>query len=211
MPDDRTYRRDEAVGALRDASAWNIDMCRRIAADQWDRAGLGEWTTLELVAHTSRAYTTIVDYLQPHGDVDLGSAALYFRVGVQMADAAVHAQVAERGRNEAKALCPDPLVTVTERAAAALNAVEHAGAAAVATTPIGTLALADYVATRVVELTVHTIDIVGAIGLAGAEPPASSAQMTLQVLADLAVASPAGLIRAITGRAPLPEGFSVFG
>ena len=78
-------------------------------------------------------------------------------------------------------------------------------------TPTGTLALADYLATRVVELTVHTVDIAVAIGLEDAEPPRAASRVTVQVLAELAAEpSPSRLLRALTGRAALPEGFNVF-
>jgi hypothetical protein len=75
----------------------------------------------------------------------------------------------------------------------------------------GTLSLADYLATRVVEVCVHTLDLADALGLAEAEPPGEAAMLSVWVLGALAAEpSPAVLLRALTGRVPLPQGFSVF-
>jgi hypothetical protein len=73
---------------------------------------------------------------------------------------------------------------------------------------------ADYLATRVVEVTVHTADLCAALGRA-ADVPEPAGCVTLRVLADLLAATGAGtvtasVIRALTGRGPLPAGFDAF-
>ncbi len=70
--------------------------------------------------------------------------------------------IAARGRDEVAALGEDPVSAVRERAASALAAVETAPAGAVCVTAVGTLSLGDYLGTRVVELTVHTLDLAAA-------------------------------------------------
>ena len=75
----------------------------------------------------------------------------------------------------------------------------------------GTIALGDYLATRVVELSVHTLDLVDVVGGDDPEPPPLAAQVSVSVLGALASgSSPSVLLRALTGRVPLPRGFSVF-
>jgi hypothetical protein len=82
---------------------------------------------------------------------------------------------------------------------------------AVAVTFVGTMGLADYLATRVVELTVHTLDLCDALGRDD-EPPESAGLLSLQVIAAVAAGhSQAVLLRALTGRRDLPGGFSAFG
>ncbi len=77
-------------------------------------------------------------------------------------------------------------------------------------TPFGLMNLADCLATRTVELVVHGIDVADALGVPAAVPDAALRQ-TLEVLSETAVAGRLGVpvIRALTGRAALPEGFSV--
>ncbi|HEY5153991.1 MAG TPA: hypothetical protein VIJ47_04600, partial [Acidimicrobiales bacterium] len=82
---------------------------------------------------------------------------------------------------------------------------------AVCVTFAGTLSLGDYLGTRVVELTVHTLDLAAAVGWVDAEPPEAAARVSLIVLSALAAQpSSAVLLRALTGRVPLLSGFSVF-
>lgn len=203
------YTVDETLPAFRDASDWFISVLRGIRSDQWSQPGLGEWTVLELAAHASRAYTTVADYLAPSGEIDVESAADYFRRA--MPDARVNADIAARGRNEGAALAADPVAAIEHRAADTFALVEQAPIGAVCVSRGGTIALGDYLATRVVELSVHTLDLADALGLEGCEPPASAARVAVAVLGALASQpSPSVLLRALTGRLPLPLGFSVF-
>ena len=63
-----------------------------------------------------------------------------------------------------------------------------------------------------VELVVHSLDIASALGV-DAEPPEAPMEMTLRLLADIAVLSGRGPVLALaaTGRTSLPQGFSVLG
>ena len=209
MQGDRGFTLDEVLPAFRDASDWYITAVEGVDPDQWDAPGLGEWSVLELVAHASRAYVTLEQYLQPGGHIDIGTAADYFRVA--LADPTIHATVAARGRDEVTALGDDPLAAVRARAASATHAVEVAPPGSVCVTFAGTLSLADYLATRVIELTVHSLDIAAAVGRPDAEPPETAAGVSLVVLSALAAhPTAATLLRALTGRAALPSGFNVF-
>ena len=70
--------------------------------------------------------------------------------------------------------------------------------------------LIDYLPSRILELTVHTLDVAKAIGVK-AEPSPAAMRVTLHLMADLAVASGAGpdLAFAVTGRLSLPLGYSI--
>ncbi len=138
----------------------------------------------------------------------MASAAEYYRRALSAPD--VDADIAERGRSEAVLLGAHPVDGI-ERAAAALDTVAAAPLGAVCVTRGGTLALGDFLATRVVELVVHTLDLCAALGDAEAEPPAEAAQLTTSVVAAFASdSSPAVLLRALTGRGALVPGYNVF-
>ncbi|HEX7444241.1 MAG TPA: maleylpyruvate isomerase N-terminal domain-containing protein, partial [Acidimicrobiales bacterium] len=200
---------EETFPPFRAAADWCLEVVGQVTPDQWDRPGLGEWSIRELAAHTSRAFLLVETYLANNGPIDVVSAADYFRMA--MPDASVNRAIAERGRDEAVDLGDDPAAAIAARATRAVRAVELAPARAVCVTFAGTLSLADYLATRVVEVCVHTLDLADALGLAEAEPPAEAAMLSVWVLGALAAEpSPAVLLRALTGRVPLPQGFSVF-
>lgn len=206
---DRGFTMDEVFPAFRAAAGWNVAVVRGIGPQQWELPGLGEWTVLELAAHASRAYTTIEQYLRPAGGViDIASAADYFRLGLAAPD--INAQVAQRARDEVELLGDDPVAAIAARADSAVAAVERAAPGTVAETFVGTLALADYLATRVVEVTVHTLDLCAALGRDD-EPPDGAGRVSLQVVAAIAAGHSQGLLlRALTGRGGLPQGFSAF-
>jgi uncharacterized protein (TIGR03083 family) len=209
MRGDRGFTLDEVLPAFREASDWYLATAESVDPAMWTSPGLGEWTVLELVAHASRAYLTLERYLEPSGHIDVESGADYFRRAMEAPDS--NASIAARGRDEAAELGEDPLATIRARAESALKAVENAPPGAVCVTMAGTLSLGDYLGTRVVELTVHTLDLAVAVGRDDAEPPEAAGRVSLIVLAALAAQpSFAMLLRALTGRATLPEGFNAF-
>ncbi len=209
MRGDRGFTLDEVLPAFREASAWYLSTFEAIEPARWNDPGLGEWSVLELAAHASRAYPTIERYLQPVGHIDCDSGAEYFRRAMQAADA--NEAIAARGRDEVAELGEDPLSAVRARAESAIAAVEAASPGAVCVTAVGTLSLGDYLGTRVVELTVHTLDVAAAVGQHLVEPPEAAALVSLVVLTAMAAQPSSGvLLRALTGRAELPRGFNVF-
>jgi len=206
---DPNYTVDETLPAFREASDWFLSVLRGIGDDQWSAPALGEWSVLELAAHASRAYATVADYLAPHGEIDVDSAADYFRRA--MPDAAVNAAIAQRGRDEALGMVGDPVEAIEARAAETFALIEEAPVGSVCISRGGTISLGDYLATRVVELSVHTLDLADSVGLEYCEPPPQAARVSVSVLGALASSpSPSVLLRALTGRVPLPRGFSVF-
>lgn len=176
--------------------------------DRWDAPGLGEWDIRALVGHTTRALLTVETYLAtPAAAVEVESAVAYYLASNAIAAGPA---VAQRGRDAGQALGADPVAAVAEIAARVLPLVDGLTGEELPTTIGGGMRLADYLPTRILELTVHTADLATALGLS-VEPPALPARLTLQLLTELAVAEGrAGpLLLAATGRGGLPSGYSV--
>jgi len=211
MRGDQGFTLDETLVPFREASDWFRAIVDSVEPAQWDDAGLGEWNVRELAGHASRAYLTVEQYLQPTGSIDVDSAAEYFRRA--MPGPEVNIAIADRGRAEGEQLGADPVAEIAARADRAFAAIEAAPVGSVCVSRGGTLSLGDYLATRVVELTIHGLDLVVALGLDDelAEPPEPASRVALEVLAALAAHPSSGLLlRALTGRVPLPQGYSVF-
>ena len=193
----------------------------RIGPQQWDGPGLGEWTVRDLVGHASRAFTTVVEYLlaerplegragEVMDDDPVGAAGAYF--GATVDDPALSAQVAARGREAGASLGSDPVTTVAACVAAARQTVADAPDGAVFGTRFGVVGFTTYLCTRVVEAVVHTLDIAAACGTTVDLPP-DAERLVLAVLAESARHRGEGpvVIRALGGREPLVEAFSLFG
>ncbi len=74
------------------------------------------------------------------------------------------------------------------------------------------MTLITYLPTRIVELTIHTLDLMAALGEDVERPvPAAVAAVTAQVIMELAhqQGRDGPLLLAATGRRPLPPGFTV--
>ena len=181
---------------------------RAITADQWDRPGaLGNWTTRELAAHTLRAYITIEGYIgaEPRADRMIADAAEYYTVA--LADPSVHAGVAARGREGGRQLI-DPVGEAESTVGRVAALVAATANDELVSTFAGQMTLVEYLATRVVEAGVHTLDLQRATGQYLELHPDTSA-VIISVLSQLAPAP--ALILALTGRAALPPDFNVLG
>lgn len=115
-----------------------------------------------------------------------------------------------RGQEAGKALGADPSAAVQATAYRVLARVAREADDALLTTPVGGIRLIDYLPSRVLELTVHTVDIAAAVKL-NREVPSSAVSVSLRLMADLAVerGCTAPLLRSLTGRGPLPPSFNV--
>ena len=180
-------------------------------AGRLDHPGLGVWDVRALLGHTSRALLTIEHYLDAERrctEPELASAADYFqRARAGLADAEA---VARRGVDSGAALGADPVGAVREHARRVVALVAATTDDATVTTPLGTMRLRDYLPTRAFELTVHGIDLARATGQAVPALLLERAASCLELIAGLAAPEQRlELLLAATGRASLPEGFSV--
>ena len=195
--------------AYADAAAFFVATVAQVGSECWSLRALGEWTVRDLVGHTNRALVTVETYLDnPAEAAEMARPVeCYIRAAASLGDSAM---VAARGREAGEALGADPSATVQATAQRVLARVDRETDGALLTTPVGGIRLIDYLPSRVLELTVHTADIIAAVKLGG-EAPSSAARVTLHLLADLAVerGCAAPLLQSLTGRRPLSPAFDV--
>lgn len=180
--------------------------------DSWERPALGVWSVRDLAGHASRALLTVESYLDPERRVDdpsIDDAVGYFRAtAAALADPAA---VAERGRQAGAALGDQPAAAVSSIVERVLMLVDSNEDEALVSTPVGTMTLAGYLPTRSFELVVHSLDLSAATGAATPVQHAEPLAACLHLAAELAIdsGSASDVLLALTGRGPLPAGFSV--
>lgn len=191
-----------------------LTLLGQIRAEQWELPGLGSWSIRSLAGHTARSIVTVENYLASKAAVQVTiptAEAYYAAIAASTTSAADAAAVEARGIEAGKWLGSDPVARV---AAALSHARELLGSQPPnrIVTVIGGMGipLLEYLRTRVFELVVHSIDLSRATGI-----PTGLSQEALEGAAALAsgIAISRGqgedLLLALTGRLPLPEGFSV--
>lgn len=197
----------ESVLAYGEASVWFVETVA-LVGDRWTASGLGEWDVRALVGHTTRSLLTVEAGLaNPPQAADLDSPVGYFQATRVLTSGPA---IAQRGRDAGQALGADPVEAVTGIVARVLPLLDGLVGTEPVTTAGGGMLLADYLPTRIFELTVHTADLAAALG-ADTEPPPRPARLTLGLIADLAIADGRAttLLLATTGRRQLPPAFSV--
>jgi hypothetical protein len=191
-----------------------VDVVDRIGADEWDGSGLGEWDVRGLVGHASRAVTTVTAYVdQPAASEDADSPADYFAIVSRLSDSmgsdVVAQSVLERGREAGRLLGDQPAEAVADLVDKALDRLRDQDDVLLST-PVGGMLLSSYLPTRTFEIAVHSLDIAAAIGVVlelDTIVLSDSVVVAAQVAARTGKAVP--LLLAVTGRNPLPDGFSV--
>ncbi|HEY6480334.1 MAG TPA: maleylpyruvate isomerase family mycothiol-dependent enzyme [Streptosporangiaceae bacterium] len=191
---------DALAAAFMDASGYLVEVVRLVPDDSWDQPGLGTWTRRELAGHANRSHTLLEEYLlRPQPPQPPGSP--YFSA----------AAIAARGRDAVAALGADPAAAIAAASAAAIALVAATAPDAALGSPAGTMTLAAYLPSRIAELTIHALDLAGALGTNLAPPPAALRE-SLAFVAALAGRrdQPAAVLRALTGRGQLPSEYSVY-
>lgn len=198
------------IETYRSAAAGFAQLIRRIPADRWEGPGLGEWDLRALVGHTARSLVTVLTYLDTPADhVDIAGPQDYYVVAAQVA-AAEGAGVLDRGRRAGAELGEDPAAAVDALVTAVLAKLQGRGDELITVLGGSGMRLFSYLPTRVFELAVHSLDIADATGL-DFELADEVAALATTLGAGIAVAMGHGevLLRALTGRNPLPQPFSV--
>lgn len=201
---------EDVVATYASAARSFADQVHRIPADRFDGPGLGEWDLRALVGHTSRSLATVITYLDsPAEQVDIDGPEEYYRMAAEVA-AAEGPAVLERGRQAGAGLGDEPAAAVDSMVSEALRKLDGRGDELIAVLGGAGMRLFAYLPTRIFELTVHGYDIADATGLHFA-PPEEALRVCASLGARIAVAMGHGevVLRALTGRAALPQPFSV--
>lgn len=182
------------------------EVLARIPDSAWNEPGLGDWNVRTLAGHTSRALITVLTYLErPAENVDVGSTAEYYSGLDFTSSPDITARAVAAGED----LGPAPLETV-DRLLAQLESVVPVVSDRVIETIAGGMRFSDYLPTRIFELAVHSLDLAAACGVP-ASLPLEVEKAATNVAVEIAAARGEGslLLLALTGRTPLPPGFSV--
>ena len=192
------------------SAAGFVRLLGQIPDERWSEPGLGSWTVRSLAGHTARAILTVENYLaqEEPGDVTIATAEAYYSaVYLTFTD---DAAVAARGVEAGEWLGDDPVAQVAAALARATAAIESQPANRIVSIGGMGIRLSEYLRTRVFELVVHTIDLSRATGLPHSVPePVIEDAVTLAAAVAARRGSGETLLLALTGRAPLAEGFSV--
>lgn len=203
---DHIFEAAETATAFRLASTWWRSLVGSIDDERWHDHALGEWTVRELVAHGDRAYRTVLEYVEGEAKdpTEIYSAASYFRT--VLAEQTPHVHISARAKREAD-LEPDWVAATDQLGDAAERLVAARSGDTPVHTFVGEMLLDQYLATRVVELVVHGLDLGDALGLATPAPPLA-ARVAITVLLDLATTDDLSTVaRSLTGRG---AGFSIW-
>ena len=200
-----------AASTFESAARSFADLARRIPNDGWGGPGLGDWDLRSLVGHASRSLITVSTYLQtPAEHEDVTTPQEYY---VRIADYASNAgaeAITERGRQAGRDLGDDPVGTIDELIERVLSELATAGDPLIAVIGGLGLRLHNYLPTRTFELAVHSLDIARATGLSLDLPDAVLTEAA-ELAARIAVSTGRGaeVLMSLTGRTPLPPGFSI--
>ncbi len=190
-----------------------VEITEAVPEDRWDSPGLGVWSLRDLAGHTSRALTTIETYLarEPEQTTLDGPLAYLAAVAATSATAEGAAAIAARGREAGEALGPDVAESVRQIADRVVALVDRTADDAPVTTTAGGIVLGDYLPTRALELTVHTLDIAAALGTDPPdrlrEPVAACLGLVAEAIGETPQA--AGVLLALLGRRALPADLRV--
>ncbi|MEV4319973.1 maleylpyruvate isomerase N-terminal domain-containing protein [Actinocrispum sp. NPDC049592] len=164
------------------------DVGTAMPAGRWSHpTGLGKWTVRDLFAHVALGVRTTVQLAsQPavESGPELGDAAAYFAALRPLGEAGA-AQVARLATQWASVRSDAELVAGFD-----VPVPDLAGDPVVRSIA-GTIRFADYLVTRVLEATVHLLDV-------GVQPPGEALDRAADVLLDLC--PPADFVRLATGR-----------
>ncbi|MGW5285540.1 MULTISPECIES: maleylpyruvate isomerase N-terminal domain-containing protein [Rhodococcus] len=187
------------------------ELVRAVPEGRWDGPGLGEWDLRALIGHTSRSLTTVMTYLDSPADTeDLASAEQYYVHVKELTSVLGAEDIVERGRRAGADLGDDPVATIGALSAAVIDRLGTGEDRLIRVIGGSGIRLHSYLPTRTFELAVHGLDIAAAADVPY-EPPAEVLEQSALLAARIALALGDGttVLRALTGRMALPNGYSV--
>lgn len=155
------------------------DSLANVPPDAWARTALGSWTVAELTAHLVRGVSRIVEYVDR--DVPAG-ASLLDRVTYWDDARAGAAEVAERAVLAAREVDAETLPALfAEGWVADAELAASLPADQVIRSGLGPIRLDEYLATRVLEVTIHHLDLRAALDQPPS-PTAAAGALTMDLL-----------------------------
>lgn len=156
---------ERSLGALRAEALALRPALDALPLDTWSRpTRLEAWNVRQLLVHLTRAYDRIVAYVRAPEPLELDLGWLdYYRTA--MAEARP-TEVAQRTIEQAGDRTPTDIVSAYQTATdTAVQVAEEAGPGRVIQSPFGPIRLDHYLTSRVVEATVHGLDLRAALDL----------------------------------------------
>lgn len=197
-----------AVGAF-------ADVVDRLPPDGWDQPALGDWCLRDLVGHTcSAGISAVVAAVEdPREKEDICSSEGYYALAKTVDPAVYQAAVAastDDARRTGAELGVHPADAVRRLVDQAEAKLAGARGDLIVDTAGGGMRLSVWLPTRTFELVVHHLDIAAATGIPTNLPDAVVADCAaLAARIASAVGDGPSVLLALTGRAWLPETFSV--
>ena len=191
------------------------DLVSQVPDQIWEGPGLGVWSLRELVGHTSTAalsgVLTTLDRLAQ--TIVIASPEAYYAIGRTLDPSVYAAAVAAAtasASTHAEALGIDPAFAIRALVKDVAIRLNSADGEQFVQSAAGGMQLSAWLATRTFELTVHTLDVAAATGIAATSTPkalADAASLAARIAATVGTGET--VLRALTGRGTLPNGFSV--
>lgn len=173
-----------ALDALAGEAARTRRFLEGLAPQDWERpTRCPPMTVLEMAAHARRGWARLAELLDagPVEGEPEKDAATYYRFD----RAALSSGVVTRARADAMAFGdPQALLDSWDDLDAIVTRARTVATAAVYRSPLGAVRFGEYVRTRVVEITVHLMDLRDAVGLAP-DPGPEALEITGDVLRQL--------------------------
>ena len=200
---------EDVASLYLDAAGTFADVVSEIDHSALGGPGLGSWDLRSLVGHTSRALVTVLAYLdQPAEREAIDSAEQYYALAArQSTDSEA---VLERGRRAGEDLGDAPAEKVRQLVDQVAARLDGADPDALIAVLGGGMRVGNYLPTRTFELTVHSLDIGAATGIDGRlSVPVLAHTAALAARIAVALGQGQAILTALTGRRPLPNGFSI--
>ena len=198
--------------AYLDSAEFFAGVVDKIDIDGWEDHAMGEWTARDLAGHTYRSLTTVLSYSSPPGEKVAFETAADFIVQATAGPTSDPHRVAELGRAAGLEIIDSPQMMVRGFFNFVREKLTELDDDVIMNAPLGGIRLSEYLKVRTMEMVVHTLDLAKGVGQV-VDPPASGMQVTLELLSAVAVKRGLGapLAMAVTGRDPLPVGYTLLG